>query len=194
MVARDFIEEVRVGLQEKSTHWKDRELFLKLGRAYNLLQFDLPYFTCKESIEVKQDDEEIYLTHEALKNISLHVNGVKYRYANIEHLYHHGKHRYSFLGDKVLFTQPFLSDGKADVHYMYGRRLKTLGCVLMLPPYYMEALRLLFLSFIYEKPTINTKQRNLSAYYKKEYVMAINGIPKTIRTSPKNVKSIYQKV
>lgn len=194
MIARDFIEEVRVQLQEKSTFWKPRELFLKLVRAYNLLQFDMPFFTCKENLEAKRNDDYVYLTHEALENVSLHVNGILYRYAHYNHLYHKQKNRYTFENDKVIFACCFDEDVSVEVHYKYAKRLENENCALELPAHYLEALRVLFLSFIHEKPRLNSKERNLSAYYKKEYALVLNNISRSVNLAPKNIKSIYQRI
>ncbi|PID47325.1 MAG: hypothetical protein CR967_04620 [Proteobacteria bacterium] len=194
MIASDFIDETKLLLQQKSKHWHGRELFIHLSRAYNLLQFDLPYFSYKEDIGVLKGDDSFYLLFKPLENISLQLNGIKCKYSNIENLYNHKDSRYCFEGEKVLLNFKAKTDCSVLICYKYARELKNKGCTFDLPPQYLEALRLLFLSFIYEKPILNTKERNLSSYYKKQYLVTINNIPKNTRNMAKNIKSKYQRI
>ncbi len=195
MVANDLIDEIILTLQQKSNHWQKREIFIHLSRAYNLLQFDLPFFAYKEEIELQKDEDSFYLLFEPLANISLSINGNKYRYSEIANLYKHRGLAYCFEGERVLLNCKTKDDkAKALILYKYGKRLKNVNCGLDLPPQYIEALRLLTLSFIYEKPILNTKERNLSAYYKNQYTLAVKTVALNINTSAKQIKSIYQRI
>ena len=71
MIARDFILEASLELQEKSKDikfWKDEELFIKLARAYRKIQKDLPCFVSNEELDLKEGIDLYNLKNKSKKS------------------------------------------------------------------------------------------------------------------------------
>jgi len=194
MRVSDFILQTRTDLQEKSEHWNDEDLLIKLKRAYVSLQYDLPYFIQREELSIIEGNSEYYLEYEALKNVSLIIDEQEYLFSNVENFYTVPKERtYTFMQNRLLVSTP-KRDSKALIFYRHCKMIETLNCFVELPIHYHNALRLLFLSYIQEKPTRNSKERNLSLHYLKLYEKELYKLKKEQKARPKNIKSNYQKV
>lgn len=195
MLASDFILETRADLQEKSEHWKDEELLIKLRRSYVSLQSDLPFFMFKETLNIKKGISEYHLTFKALQNITLKIDGMDYTYSDLENFYIRPlNNQYSFNESILLVNNTPTSDSTAEVVYKHEKKISTMNCFIEVPESHLNALGLLFLSKIHEKPTGNTKMRNLSTHYIKLYKTEILNIKKNKKTAPRGVTSKYQRV
>ena len=195
MNANDLIIQIRSDLQEKSQHWKNEELFVKLQRSFTSLQDDLPFFITKETLAITKEKDEYYLKHIPLKNVSCLVGRSKFNYTELENFYiKFVDKEYTFEEDKILLNRIVKEDVGLNIVYKYTKELKTLNCAIDIPLTYHKALRLLFLSDIHEKPTRNTKERNLSAYYLNLYEKEISKVKKNKKLRPKNVTSKYQRI
>lgn len=195
MRAHDFIIQTRVELQEKSPHWSDEELFVKLQRSYIALQFALPFFIKKETFVIPKGTSEYYLSVKPEQNIGFSIDNIKYAYTDIGHFYVDAKeYTYTFDNDRVLFTPATSKDVDASVVYRYHEEIRTLNCEVAIPQSWYKALRLLFMSEIYEKPTRNTKERNLSSLYLKLYEYELQNLKKNQQVRPINITSNYQRI
>lgn len=196
MIAADFITQVRPDLQEKSEHWSNDELLIKLQRSYIGIQSDLPFFIIKEPLVIKKGTKECYLQYPPLKNVSLKMGGTrKLDYVDSENFYISDKQSiYTFDHDRVLFNLTATDDMSVEIVYKYAKALSNANCHIEIPAAHHEALRLLFMSKIHEKPTRNTKERNLSTHYLKLYEVEINKIKIAQKMRPKNNQTTYQGV
>jgi len=195
MKAKDFILQVRADLQEKSEHWKDEELLIKLQRSYMSLQFDLPFFITKDTLAIKKDISQYQLPFKVLKNVSLYVDDKKYEYNDIENFHITLKDRqYTFDEDVLLLNNIPVKDTEAKIVYMYEKQLHTMNCEIGIPLNYHKALRLMFLSEIHEKPTRNTKDRNLNTHYLKLYALEVNKLKLGKKVRPVNITSEFQRI
>jgi hypothetical protein len=195
MRAHDFIIQTRVELQEKSQHWSDEELFVKLQRSYIALQFSLPFFIKKETFVIPKGTSEYYLEKTPVQNIGLSIDSVVYNYTDIGHFYVESKDfTYTFDNDRLLFSPALQRDTNAVVVYRYNKEIKTLNCEVSIPNSWYKALRLLFMSEIHEKPTRNTKDRNLSTHYLKLYEYELENLKRNQRLRPINITSNYQRI
>ena len=195
MRVNDFIIQTRVELQEKSPHWSDEELFIKLQRSYTALQFALPFFIKKETFVIQKGTSEHYLWVKPEQNIGLSIDGISYEYTDIGHFYVNEKlFSYTFDNDRLLFCPSIDKDTNASIVYRYQEQIKTLNCEVAIPQSWYKALRLLFMSEIHEKPTRNTKERNLSTHYLKLYEHELQNLKQNQQTRPLNVTSNYQRI
>jgi len=195
MRAHDFIIQTRVELQEKSQHWSDEELFVKLQRSYIALQFALPFFIKKETFVIPKGTSEYYLANAPTQNIGLSIDGISYAYTDIGHFYVESKNfTYTFDNDRLLFYPALQRDTNAVVVYRYNEEIKTLHCEVAIPNSWYKALRLLFMSEIHEKPTRNTKERNLSTHYLKLYEYELDNLKRNQQLRPINITSNYQRI
>lgn len=196
MIAADFITQVRPDLQEKSEHWSNEELLLKLQRSYIGIQSDLPFFITKETLAIEKGISEYYLQYVPLKNVSFKIGGTrKLDYVDSENFYISDKQNiYTFDHDKVQLKFTPIDSMSGDMVYKYGKELANANCHIEIPIAHYEALRLLFMSKIHEKPTRNTKERNLSTHYLKLYENEIQKIKIAQKMIPKNNKTTYQGV
>lgn len=195
MIVSDFILQTRAELQEKKEFWNDSELLIKLQRSYVSLQFDLPYFISSELLNIKKGKAECYLEHKALKDIYVDIAGTSYKYIDIDNLHKdRTQNFYTFIGNEILFNNVFLKDTTGIISYKYEKTLKTNKCEIEIPNNWHKALRLLFMSEIHEKPTRNTKERNLSDYYAKKYDKEVYKLKREQKAIPKNVTSNYQRI
>lgn len=197
MIAKDFILEGSLELQEKSPDnkfWKDEELFLKLARAYRTIQSDIPCFTSNEKFEVKEGIELYYTKHKAIKGISLFINN--YKYANQEKRYlftnEINEKIFSIENREILINPIPKDDDTGQVVYYYLKELENENDYITTPIEYEEALRLLYLSYIFEKPPRDFKDRDLSIHYLKRYEIKRDEIKK--RRNTKSINSNYQRI
>ena len=195
MRANDFIIQTRVELQEKSQHWSDEELFVKLQRSYIALQFALPFFIKKETFVIPKGTSEYYLWVRPAQNIGLSIDGIAYSYTDIGHFYIDEKHfTYTFDNDRLLFYPPSSKDVNSVIVYRYQEQIKTVNDEVAIPQSWYKALRLLFMSEIHEKPTLNTKVRNLSTHYLKLYELELKNLKQNQQIRPLNITSNYQRI
>lgn len=193
MYARDFIIQVRSDLQEKSQHWKDEELFVKLQRAYVELQYKLPFFIVNETLSIEEGKTAYRLSSRPIKNVSLKIDNTKVDYSDNDYFYAHTPLAgYTFDNRDLLlgFEPTKACDGV--IYYKTTKTLDTMNCVLEIPSEQHVALEKLFKSKIYEKPVLNSKERNLSAYYLGLYNKAVDDLKKDRPTRPKNVGTRYK--
>lgn len=196
MKAIDFITTVRPDLQEKSEHWKNEELFIKLQESFLEIQSHLPFFIIKESLAIESGRAEYYLTYTPLKNVSFKLGGTrKLDYVDSENFYISDKQDiYTFEHDKVLLNFTPTGNTTADIAYKYAKQLINTNCYIDIPIEHHVALRLLFMSKIHEKPTRNTKERNLSTHYLKLYNVKKDELKIGKNMRSKNNQTTYQGV
>lgn len=196
MLAKDFITQTRIELDEKaSEHWSNEELFIKLQRSYVSLQYDIPFFLSTETVDIKKGITEYYLTYTALKNVGMSIDGTPYTYSDIENFYlSDTPRRYTFDENRMLLYPAPLEDASAVVVYRHEKRLENENCHIELPAYQHKALRLLFMSEIHEKPTRNTKERNLSLHYLKLYEAEKVKLKVEKKMRPRNITTNYQRI
>lgn len=195
MKATDFILQTRIDLQEKSEHWRDEELLLKLQRAYVSLQFDLPYFIARESVAITEGVQSYYLGFTPLKNVTLSVDEQVLEFTTLENFYVRTSEKsYTFDNNMLLlgFVPTKAMDGV--VVYRYAKELANINCEIEIPITHHKALRLLFLSEIHEKPTRNSKERVLSLHYLKLYEQEMLRLKVLQPMRAKNITSNYQRI
>lgn len=196
MTANDLLIQIRADLQEKSEFWKPEELFVKLQRSYTSLQWEMPSFIHKEILSIKEGIEVYQLRYSPLKSVSFKIDGTSCLYSELECFYtNRDNKRYSFDGKRLLLSEDLvLKESAATLVYKYARELQTMNCEIEIPEIYMNALRLIFLSNIHEKPTGSTKVRNLSTHYLNLYNREIRNLKINKKLRAKNVTSKYQVV
>lgn len=195
MTARDFILQTRSDLQEKSEHWKDEELLIKLQRAYTSLQFDLPCFIARESIAIIEGVQSYYLKFTPLKNVTLNVDDRALEFTTLENFYALPNDKcYTFDNEMILLGFIPTSTMAGVVVYKYAKELANDNCEIEIPITHYKALRLLFLSEIHEKPTRNSKERVLSLHYLKLYEQEKNKLKVLQPVRAKNITSNYQRI
>lgn len=195
MKATDFILQTRIDLQEKSEHWRDEELLLKLQRAYVSLQFDLPYFIARESVAITEGVQSYYLGFTPLKNVTLSVDGQVLEFTTLENFYvRNSEAHYTFDNNMLIlgFVPTKAMDGV--VVYKHAKELANVNCEIEIPITHYKALRLLFLSEIHEKPTRNSKERVLSLHYLKLYEQEMMRLKVLQPMRAKNITSNYQRI
>lgn len=195
MRATDFILQTRSDLQEKSEHWRDEELLLKLQRAYVSLQFDLPCFIARESVAITEGTQSYYLGFTPLKNVTFSVDERVLEFTTLENFYvRSSEAHYTFDNNMLLlgFVPTKAMDGV--VVYRYAKELTNENCEIEIPIIHHKALRLLFLSEIHEKPTRNSKERVLSSHYLKLYEQEMMRLKVLQPIRAKNITSNYQRI
>ena len=98
-----------------------------------------------------------------------------------------------FTQDIVKLSMPKKS-ASAEIVYKYQKELHTLNCEIELPVEYHKALRYLLMSEVHEKPTRNTKDRNLNTHYLKLYDKELFKIKSKNSLRVTSTTSKYQKV
>ena len=195
MIASDFILQTRDDLQEKSEHWSDESLLIKLQRAYVALQSELPYFIYSQSIEIPSGTIECYLDHKPIKNITLKIDNIFYTFTNIDKFFtSSAMYQYTFLENKLLLTSALNKDVVATVSFKIAKYIESMSCEIEIAMEYLEALRLLLMAYIHEKPTRNSKERNLSTHYLNLYALEVKRLKRNSNIRPKNIGSNYIKV
>jgi hypothetical protein len=194
MIVSDFVLQVKDDLQEKSTHWTVESLLLKLQDAYIDLQFDLPYFMAMEDIAIEQGKSEYYLKNVFLKNISFVIGGVTYEYTDMDNLFMSTMSQkvYSHHNGKIMLNQLPQKDMEAKIAYKYQKTLKNKNCHIETPANWKKALEYLFKAYIYEKPTRNTKERDLNKHYLSLYKAEVRKLKEQQKAREKNITSKYQ--
>lgn len=197
MKARDFILQTRADLQEKSKEWwKDEELFIKLQRAYVALQYRLPWFTHRESLNIEEGVERYRLRYDALQNISFRIDGVRIDYAEPDYMYAQDGSTalYTFEDDTLVLGFIPGGAGAGALVYRHLAHLENANCAIELPREYHDALSLMFKHKIYEKPTRNSKERNLSTHYLNLFNKEVDDIKKNRPVRAKNTQTTYKVV
>lgn len=197
MTAQDFISILSLDLQEtnaKEKFWDNPQLFVKLQRAYKKVQDDLPYFVSKEKLLIEEGNTKAYLKHEAIEDVSFKIDSMPYKYCENDNLYSY-EDSYYYTMDRKELTLARVPEKEMQgvIAYKYAKQLETLTDEIALPSKYEEALRLLTLSYVFEKSKGNSKERDLSVHYLKRYDRETMIIRRK-RKRAKNVRSIYQKV
>jgi len=195
MIAKDFILQTRSDLQEKSEHWSDEELLIKLKRAYIALQKDLPYFMDDISLNIEKGKKQYYLTFTPLSAVRLLIENINYKFTEHERLYLGSQNNYyTFYAKKLLLQKEPTHDSIANITYKYLRELETGMCHLEIPVEWEKALRFGLLREVHEKPTLNAKVRSLSNHYEKEYLKELYKLKVENKIRPKNITSKYQRI
>jgi len=196
MKAKDFLDQSRIELQEKSIHWSEPELLIKLQRSYNSLQFDLPFFMATKTLDIKKGISEYNLDDIVLKNIILRVDNQAYNYVEFEQFFIRVDEKQYTFNDKLLIINPTPnSNTTATFAYRYLKEIENINCHIELPLVYNEALRYLFMSKVHEKPTRNTKDRNLNKHYLALYQQELRELQTTKKKiRRKKITSNYQRV
>lgn len=197
MVASDFILEASFELQEKNQDkkfWNNSELFIKLQRAYKQIQKDLPYFVASEQIDIKQGINLYHLKFRSIKEISFFINDKKYVYEELEELFDMPENKIYNISSKQLQISPIpIHDNKGIVSYYYLKELENENDYITTPIKYEEALRLLFLAYVFEKAPKDMTQRDLSIHYLKRYESAKELLKRSKKTK-KFLTSKYQRI
>lgn len=194
MKAVDFITQTRVELDEKgSKFWSDEELFIKLQRSYIALQKDLPFFMHKEVLNIKKGEDSSHLMYEPLKNVRLVIEDKDVAFVDYDNIYLQRQTRaYTFYNKELLLNFTLEQDIPAAIVYKHAKNLDNINCYIEIPSIHYEALRLLLFSKIHEKPTRNTKDRNLSTHYLKLYERELREVSINKKTRPTGLGSKYQ--
>lgn len=197
MIASDFLLQVRDDLQEKSRFWSDENLLAKLQRSYLAIQHELPFFIRSRELTIQKGVREYYLDNVAIKNVKLSVvdEHIDFNYVSPVYFYTAEKpNSYTFEQNKIIVSDIDKESITASLVYYYEKELENANCVIELPNTYMKALRYLLMSEIYEKPTGNSKSRDLNSYYLNLYMSEIEKLKHQTRMRPKNITSKYQRV
>ena len=197
MIAKDFILESSYELQEKSKDkkfWEEPELFIKLQRAYRKIQQDLPCFIANADVAIKEGISLYHIKYIAIKGISFFVNGKKYFEQEKEYIFKNlGDEKLYNLEHKELVIYPTpKSDNDGIVSYYYQKELENEYDYITTPIEYEEALRLLYLAYVFEKAPKDMTQRDLSIHYLKRYQTAMESIKR--KKTKKSASNSYQRI
>lgn len=199
MIAKDFIlesyYELKMNLQNKadSKFWEDRELFLKLARAYRQIQNDLPCFVSNESIDIKEGKSLYYLKHNCIKASYCFIDGRKYHLQEKDEINNNQKSNFYNIQGRELLISHLPKEARANVTYFYQKELSNENDYLTLPLEYEEALRLLYFSYVFEKSPKALQDRDLSIHYLKRYEIKKEEL-KRKKTKQKFVNFSYQRI
>lgn len=191
MTPEEFINAKRVELGEKSEHWSGEELFSKLQSAYVEMQLDVPFAVASETIAMTKGTRTYPLLYEPIKNISMKINDTPVMCVSIDTLYGCNFDAYAFNGK--LMEVSFDSDNDAVLVYRYSKEILTLNDVIDIPVTHMNALVMLWKSKVYEKPKLNTKERDMSIHYMKLYESAVQKI-RFSSNKPTAAYSTYKRI
>ena len=195
MLVKDFIAKTRDDLQEKSEQWSNPSLLLKLQESYTDLQFDLPYFIANEKIAIKKGISTYHINNVFLKDISFKISNSTYTYTDMENLFinNDGTNLYSYQAREIFVNVEQPKDAEATLIYKYQKDIKNVNCYIEIPTNWYKCLRYLFLSKIHEKPTRNTKERDLSKHYLNLYNIEVNKLQTRQKARAKNIQTKYIK-
>ncbi|MDX9744244.1 MAG: hypothetical protein RBT59_10525 [Arcobacteraceae bacterium] len=195
MTANDFGKTLSFVLNDKDKKfWSEPELFINLQRAYREIQKELPCFISNENIDIKEGIELYQLKFTAIKNIYLYINGIKYNFEEIQYLNeNYNENIYSLSQKQILINKTPLKDGIGKIRYFYLKELENENDYITTPLDYEEALRLLTLSYIFEKSPKDATKRDLSIHYLKRYNDKVV-LLKDKKQIKKNIKSKYQRI
>jgi hypothetical protein len=195
MIVSDFLKILKVDFQEKNADkefWDNPQLLIKIIRAYNKIQNDVPYFISRENLFIKEDITQYHLKHKALEDNSLKIEKSFYKFCESEDFYlYEGQAFYTLEKEILTLTKTPIKDSTARISYKYAKEIKSENCEIELPSKYNEALRTLTLSYIYEKSKGNSKERDLSVHYLKRY-QSEKLILKRSKKYTKNITSNFQ--
>lgn len=197
MTAKDFILESSYELQEKSKDkkfWEDTELFIKLQRAYRNIQKDLPCFIANENISIKEGISVYNLKFTSIKGISLFINSKKYQEQEKEYIYKNlNDEKLYNLEHKELTIYPApRCDNNSTIAYYYQKELENENDYITTPIEYEEALRLLYLAYVFEKAPKDMTQRDLSIHYLKRYQNTLETLKR--KKTKKSATNSYQRI
>jgi hypothetical protein len=191
----DFILETKHQLQEKSNDfWSKEEIFFQLQRAYIDIQTDMPYFVHNQAI-VFDNTLSFCLEHMPLKGLKLSIGSIEYEYCDIDNMYvdTNCTYKYSFMNKELVINTVF-NEINGFFAFKYIKELENENYYIELPLSWFTALRYLLFAYLHEKPTRNSKERNLSSYYYKMYQNALIKLKQTKQSIPKNIKSNYVRI
>jgi len=196
MIVSDFILQVKEELQEKSEQWSKKSLFIKLKNAYSIIQTDLPYFFTQEKIDILENKTKYFIQNVFLKEVLFTVDAKEYKFAELENLFKNTSNLllYSYYDGAIILNTPPKKEGMGELIYKYRKSLETENCTIALPENYMNALSFIFKHKIHEKPTRNTKDRDLSKYYLTLYNAEVAKIKREQKIAPRNLTSNYQMI
>ena len=183
-------------MQEKSEHWTKESLFLKLQDAYIDLQFDLPYFVTIEEVVIQEGKSETYLANKFLKDISLVIDGISWEYTEIDNLFISAgcQNVYSYHSGVLMLNKVLFKETTAKIVYKYEKSLKNDKCYIETPSNWKKALEYLLKAYVYEKPTRNTKERDVNKHYLNLYAREVQKLKLQQKARPKNLTSKYQTI
>lgn len=195
MTANDFEKTLSFVLNDKDKKfWSEPELFINLQRAYREIQKELPCFISNENIDIKEGIESYQLKFTAIKDIDLYINGIEYNFEEIQYLNeNYNENIYSLSQKQILINKAPLKDGIGKIRYFYLKELENENDYITTPVDYEEALRLLTLSYIFEKSPKDITKRDLSIHYLKRYNDKVISL-KYKKQTKKNIKSKYQRI
>ena len=187
--------QVKDDLQDKSSQWNNESLLVKLQRSYVLLQFDLPYFIARQEIAIQEGTREYKINFTVIKNMTFRIDGREQEFVGLEKFYEENKkNTYTIYERSLILSEHPKKECLGEFVYKYEKTLANENCEIEIHTKYYEALRLLFLSQIHEKPTLNSKQRNLSTHYLNLYAIEVQKQKSDNRVKAKNITSNYQVV
>jgi len=194
MLVKDFITKTRDDLQEKSEQWSEPSLLLKLQESYIDLQFDLPYFIANETIAIKKGISSYHIQKHFLKDILFKVSNLPYNYTDMENLFtkNNSTNLYSYQAGEIITNVEYSKDTTAQLIYKYQKDIKNENCFIEIPTNWHKCLRFLFMSKIHEKPTRNTKERDLSKHYLNLYNIEVIKLKSQQKARAKNIQTKYQ--
>ncbi len=194
MIVSDFILKVKDDLQEKSEQWSVESLLLKLQEAYIDMQFDLPYFIARETLAIQEGKSEYDISRNFLRGVAFSLDGYSYKYTDMENIYLKDPTQkfYSYHSKRIILNQTPRKDTVANIVYKYEKELTDQNCYIEFPTNWHKTLRFLFMSKIHEKPTRNTKERDLSVHYLKLYERSVSQLKKDQKAREVGVTSSFQ--
>ena len=149
-----------------------------------------------KTLDIKKGIKEYNLDDVVLKDVSFSINLQPYDFVEFEQFFIRADEKQYSFNDKVLMINQIpTEDTTASIAYRYLKEIQNINCHIELPLIYHEALRYLFMSKIHEKPTRNTKDRNLNKHYLALYQQELRELQtqkKKIRR--KKITSNYQRV
>ena len=195
MTASDFLKSMSFEIGDTNKKfWSEPELFIKLQKAYREIQNDLPCFISSEIIDIKEGIELYYLKFSSIKRIDFRVNDTKYSFEELEYINEvYQENIYSLTQKQLLINKVPLKDGIGKIKYFYLKELENENDFITTPFNYEEALRLLALSYIFEKAPKDSAKRDLSIHYLKRYRDKLDEL-KNKKQIKRNQKSKYQRV
>jgi hypothetical protein len=147
----------------------------------------------REELNIKKGIDSYHLLYEPVKNIKLTIDTLEVPYKELDNLYVKDNTKaYSLQHQELLLGFAPEVDAKAQIIYKHFKVLRDEKCFIELPQKHLEALRLLFMSKIHEKPTRNTKERNLSVHYLNLYERELKSLRIDKKTRAKNIRTKYQ--
>ncbi len=202
LIAQDFIDEQRLLIdnesmaQSKQSRYTEPELLAYLQSAYRIIQEDKPFFRKSIDIVAISEQKEYMIPYEILDGISLKIDKQESTKLDIESIFTKDNKYENYYATELntIFINNSLEENTNILFTFYRiKELKSLDAQILLPTHFHEALRLLFLSRVFEKlPTRN--ERNLSIHYLKRYEKKLIQVTKNTKQKYRGVRSTYQKI